>query len=689
MSHSTKVVSFCVNLLGAAVLSTSVQASSLEPDPIYKKTVLEVVDTLQEGHYNRVDINDELSSKLLDRYLQDLDPNRVYFYKSDIEEFKQKWQNQLDDQLKSGDLTAAYAIFNRFAERQQQRTDYVLSRLQDDNVNFDFTRNESFDPDRKDAEWIDSEAAMDNIWRKRVKDALLDLKLAGKDINEARETLLKRFKTQQQRSTQIKSDDVFQTYLNSLTALYDPHTNYFSPQVSENFQINMSLSLEGIGAVLQSDNEMTKIVSVVPGGPAQRGGQLKAGDKIVGVGQGKDGAIEDIIGWRLDEVVQKIRGPKDSYVRLQVIPSNAASPSMRKIIVIRRDKVKLEEQAAKSQVIDVKRDGQVKHIGVIRVPAFYLDFEALRNGDPDYRSTTRDVKKLINKLKAQNIDGLVIDLRENGGGSLREANEMVGLFIKRGPTVQIRDPDGRIDVLGDFDASVTWNGPLTVLVNRLSASASEIFTGAIKDYHRGVIVGSQTFGKGTVQTLQPIDYGQLKLTHAKFYRISGESTQDRGVSPDIAFPPQYDDDNIGESALDNALPWDTVRPVRHAMYAPIPKLLPTLQKEHEQRIRNNPDFRFMRQQIEHQNAQKEKKLISLNEKVRKQERDKAEAWLLNAENARRAAKKEAPLKSISEMDDELPKDENGRPISPESQAQLHESVEITQDLADLLNSKHS
>ncbi|MBR9883704.1 MAG: tail-specific protease, partial [Oceanospirillales bacterium] len=614
----------------------------------------------------------------LDRYLAALDPSRSYFFASDIAEFE-AWRTTLDDQIKNGDLSAAYAIFNRFEQRNLERLNYIIGRLEDDSVTYDFTLDESIDLDRKEAPWIDSPSAMNDLWRRRIKNALLSLKLADKTVDEAREILLKRYRSQKQRAEQAKSEDVFQTYVNSLTAEFDPHTQYFSPVSAESFRINMSLSLEGIGAVLQSQDEMTKIVSLVPAGPAEKSGQLKPADLIVGVAQGDDGEFEDVVGWRLDDVVQLIRGPKDTVVRLQIIPSDAADQTMRKTVRLVRSKVKLDEQSAKSRVIDVQQDGKSHKIGVISIPAFYIDFQALQSGDPNYKSTTRDVRALIDELKRQQVEGLIIDLRDNGGGSLREANELVGLFISRGPTVQIRDPDGRIDILGDFNPEVAWNGPMTVIVNRLSASASEIFAGAIQDYQRGLVVGSRTFGKGTVQVVQEIDHGQIKMTHSKFYRISGESTQHKGVNPDIQFPTLYDEKEIGESSLDSALPWDKVRPVQYGRFPSLNELLPTLNQLHHQRTDSDPDFLFMNEQIEHL-KEKRSSRVSLNENTLKEEREKAEDWLLNSENRRREAKGMSTVDSLTELEDSLPKDDQGRPINPEAEALLNESAHIMLDM---------
>lgn len=675
---------FAQPLVAALTLTLSMGISAanatLAPAPVHSQTLLDVVTALQQGHYNQVTFDDSLSSAVFDQYLETLDPERSYFYATDIAEFE-AYRNQLDDEILAGQSSAAFDIFNRYQQRRSERIDYILTQL--DQAEWDFSRDESLSTDRSEAPWPADQAEINELWRKRLKSAVLSLKLADKTTEEARDILRKRYQNQKQRMEQAKSDDVFESFVNALTHEFDPHTQYFSPQGSENFEINMSLSLEGIGAVLQAENDQTKVVRLVPAGPADKGGQLQPADIIVGVGQGADGEIEDVVGMRLDDVVSKIRGPKGTIVRLEIIPTDAADRQKRKVISIERNKVKLEEQAARKRVLELTRDGKPYRLGVIEVPTFYIDFAALQSGDPNYKSTTRDVEKLINELRSENVDGLVMDLRNNGGGSLREANELIGLFIQRGPTVQIRDADGRVDILGDFDPKVVWNGPLAVVVNRLSASASEIFAGAIQDYNRGLIVGNRTFGKGTVQTLQPIDHGQVKLTHAKFYRISGDSTQHRGVEPDIHFPSLYTVDEIGESALDKALPWDQVRPVRHGRFPSLSPFMQQLIERHEQRTAQDPDFVFMRKQVAHLAEQKDSPTLTLNEAKLRDEQERNETWMLQAENERRIGLGLPPISKLSEADDDLPEDDQGRPINPEAEAILAESGEILLDLIDL------
>lgn len=629
-----------------AVSPTETENEVLAPGKDQIQTARNVIYQLSRGHYERLSLDDDLSAKMYDRYIQVLDNNHNYFLQSDVDGFN-KYRLQLDDDLKLSNLEPGYIIYNTYLERVMQRLNYNIEYLQKDLSKIDFTKNESVFLDRSEAPRAASMKELKDLWRKRIKSSVLDLNMADKDYAAIKELLLKRFKNQLNRLSQTNNEDVFQTYINALTHSYDPHTAYFSPRSSENFNINMRLSLEGIGAVLQMDNEFTKVVRLVPAGPADKAGELKPADRIVGVGQGVDGPIEDVIGWRLDEVVDRIRGSKGSTVRLEILPAN--DDQHRTVISIVRDKVKLEDQSAKKEIIEFNRNGTIQKIGVINLPAFYIDFEA-RQKDPDnYKSTTRDVQKLVEELKAEKVDGIVIDLRNNGGGALQEANALTGLFIPSGPTVQVRSNNGRVDILGDPDDAIVYDGPLAVLVNRLSASASEIFAGAIQDMDRGLIIGGQTFGKGTVQSLKPMNRGQIKLTQAKFYRISGDSTQHQGVVPDIAFPSLYDKTKIGESALEEALPWDKIQPVPHVVYHDIEASLEQLEKRHKDRIKTDPDFIHLVKQIELIEEIRERKSLSLNKKTRINEKEKNKAQRLTLENERRKAKGMELLKDIDDL----------------------------------------
>jgi carboxyl-terminal processing protease len=533
-------------------------------------------EQLEQRHYAKLDYDDALSSAHLDNYIDSLDGGKMFFTRADLKSFE-PYRSAMDDAVPRGDLEAGFAIFNRFHERLQERLEKVIAELPTLVPALDFTLDESYLLDGEARQWAGSEQALDERWRKHLKNQVLNLRLSDKPADEIVSTLTRRYENQLKRVLQYNEQDVFQIYANALTELYDPHTNYFSPRRSENFNINMRLSLEGIGAVLQLEDEFTKVARIVPAGPAAKQGELHPSDRIVAVGQGVDGDFEDVIGWRLDEVVDLIRGPKGSTVRLQVLPAKAGSDAPRKVIQIVRNQVKLEEQSAQKRILELPQgDGEIVRVGVIDIPAFYIDFEAMRRGDENYKSTTRDVRKLLGELEEEGVSGIVIDLRNNGGGSLQEANELTGLFIEYGPTVQIRHSSRRVWRDGKRLRSSYYEGPLLVLINRLSASASEIFAGAIQDYDRGLVVGDRSYGKGTVQTMVPLTEGQLKITESKFYRISGDSTQHRGVVPDIVFPSLYDPEEIGESALEHALDWDQINPVRHRRYSNIDSLVPQL-----------------------------------------------------------------------------------------------------------------
>jgi carboxyl-terminal processing protease len=625
--------------------------SLIEYTDAQRDTIVEIVEQLQDRHYAKLTYNDTLSSEHLDSYINSLDRSKLFFMASDIAEFEQ-YRTVMDDQLGEGKLDAGFSIFNVYQKRLQDRLEKVIKSLPETAAAMDFSVNESIPFEEKDLPWAKDTAEMDERWRKQLKNQVLNLKLADKPADEIVPTLEKRYRSQLNSVKQYNSQDAFQIYANSLAELYDPHTNYLSPRGSENFNINMSLSLEGIGAVLQMDDEFTKVSSLVAKGPADKQGELQPADRIVAVGQGVEGPMEDVIGWRLDEVVELIRGPKDTTVRLEVIPAKSKSADERKTITIVRSKVKLEEQAAQKKVLNITRGDRMIKVGVIELPAFYIDFDAMRRGDKDYRSTTRDVKNLLQELQNEGVEGVIVDLRNNGGGSLQEANELTGLFIEYGPTVQIRHASRRVWRDGKRLKSQYFEGPLVVLVNRLSASASEIFAGAIQDYERGIVVGDRSFGKGTVQTLVPLTEGQLKVTESKFYRISGESTQHRGVIPDVEFPSIYDKEEIGESALDHALNWDHISPIRHDDYGDLNSMLPAIQAQFLARSEKNPDFIFLEDEIALAEETRKIKELPLNEKARIALRDSQEQKALDIENKRRKALGEELLTALEHDEDD-------------------------------------
>ncbi|WP_185265562.1 carboxy terminal-processing peptidase [Halopseudomonas xiamenensis] len=622
---------------------------SLQPTREQMIASLNTVELLRRHHYNRIRLDDALSSEVFDTYLRQLDPQRSLFTAADIDTFEE-YRHKLDDLLLAGDLSVGFAMHTRQIQRADQRMAYARQLLREGVGKLDFDSDQDILIDREEADWPADEKALHTLWRQQIKDEVLRLKLAGRETDAIQDLLEKRYANQQKRLYQTRSEDIFQNYINALAQVYDPHTQYLSPDNAENFDINMSLSLEGIGAVLQSDNDYTKIVRLVPAGPAEKSKQLSPADRIIGVAQDK-GEMVDVVGWRLDEVVKLIRGPKGSSVRLEVIPaSNPPSDMTSREVALVREAVKLEDQAAKSSVLEFNEQGNDYRIGVIEVPGFYIDFKAYRRGDADYRSTTRDVRRLLGDLQKQNIDGIVLDLRNNGGGSLQEATELTGLFIGQGPSVLVRDSKGDVQVLDDPNAGVAYNGPLAVIVNRLSASASEIFAGAIQDYGRGLVIGEPTFGKGTVQSIQPLNHGELKFTLAKFYRVSGQSTQNRGVVPDIAYPSLLETAEIGESALPRALPWDTIPPARYQADNGLQPLIPQLTDRHKARAAKDPEFVYTLARIDLNRSMQEREYLPLNEAKRRAVQKEFEDKLLAMENTRRQALGEEPLAALDKED---------------------------------------
>ena len=615
--------------LSSAGISPAISSvSTLTAEAHHDRTLKLINYFVERYHYRKTKLDDLLSSQILDRYLGALDVNRSYFLADDIE-FFESYRYELDDYLSAQDSEPLFGIFNVYRSRVLNRIDYALDLLE---TPFDFSVDEVYPFDRTQAPWAVDSTDLDDLWRRRVKNDYLVLKLEGKTHSEISKTLKDRYQQQRRRISQLSSQDVFQIMVNAYMSAIEPHTGYFSPRATENFKIRMSLSLEGIGAVLQAQNEFTVVQRVVPGGPAELEGSLRAGDRIVGVGQGDTESVVDVIGWRLDDVVDLIRGPKGSMVRLQIRPDPKTGNSESRILALTRDEIKLEEQAAQSTLLAVRDTERVRRIGVIDIPTFYVDFDARSRGDTEYRSTTRDVRRLITELENEGIDGLIIDLRGNGGGALAEATALTGLFIDSGPVVQVRDARGRTQVNRDPSDGLAYAGPLVVIVDRDSASASEIFSGAIQDYHRGIIVGEPTYGKGTVQNLIDLDrysqdpeqsLGQLKLTIAQFFRITGASTQHRGVVPDIALPSRGPDLPYGEKALENALPFAEIDAATfsqvsndHPAYD-----LDQLRKIHNARVLSDPDFSYLADLREIDLPLAQVTEVSLLESQREKDRD--------------------------------------------------------------------
>jgi carboxyl-terminal processing protease len=610
--------------------STDVGGLALKSTPDQADAALMATRILTRMHYKPEQFDEAMSQQVFDRYLDALDADRLFFTKADIDRFTPS-RDKLGRAITDKDLSVPFAIFNLYIQRVGERTAYAREQLK---KGFDFSKDESYQYQREKAPWAQTDDEVNDIWRKRVKNDWLRLKLAGKSDPKIRETLDKRYANYIDRIHQLNGEDVFQTFMNAYAMAIEPHTNYLGPRQAENFDIAMKLSLEGIGAVLQRDEDYTAIREIVPGGPAGLSGKVKIGDRIVGVGQGEGGPLADVIGWRLDDVVEKIRGAKDTVVRLEILPADAGPDGKHVMVSLVRKKVMVEEQAAKSSIIESK-DGDVTHrIGVISLPTFYQDFEARRRGDKNYKSATRDVDRLLADLKKEKVDGVLIDLRNNGGGSLTEATDLTGLFIDKGPVVQVRDAGGRIAEEEDQKAGMSWSGPLAVLVNRNSASASEIFAAAIQDYGRGLIVGEPTYGKGTVQNLLDLDqmhgnekpaYGELKMTIAQFFRINGGSTQLRGVTPDIGFPVTGDFDQNGEQSYDNALPWTSITAADYAPTGDLKSLVPLLETRHEKRVGEDKEWLALQADVTDVRKLRKDTTISLNEQTRRQERDEQEA----------------------------------------------------------------
>jgi len=663
--------------LAPAITPAAASSGELVPSERHRRVMRLVSEVVERQHYRQAPLDDNMSSQIYERYLEALDPSKSYLLASDIAEFE-PLRYQLDDAIQRADAGPAFQIFTRFQQRNREVLRFAITLL---DTEPDFKLDESFRFDRTDEGWPASADELHELWRKRVKNDALSLLLAGKAWPEARDTLRKRYERVSKRIEQVTADDVFETFMNAYAHVYDPHSNYLSPRNSEEYNIAMSLSYEGIGASLQLVDDYVTIMNVLPGGSAAASTEIKVGDRITAVGQGETGAMTDVVGWRLDDVVQLIRGAENTFVRLQILPQSASPGTQETHLTLKRAKITLESQAAKKEIHTLKRGDKELKVGVISVPSFYQDFQARMKGDADYRSTTRDVHRLIDELKAEHIDSLVVDLRDNGGGHLSEATSLVGLFVERGPVVQLRETSGRIEVLDDPEPGAAWDGPLVVLVNRASASASEIFAGAIQDYQRGLVVGQQTYGKGSVQNLYPLDryalgpkagFGQLTVTIGKYYRITGDSTQHRGVDPDITLPSLLDTDEIGESTRESALPWDRINAAR---YTPEPAELPVVamaEREHEQRIAHNPDFVALEGDVQAMQQLRNQRDVSLNLEKRRAERDAIDAERLKRENARRAARGLAPLPNVAALDDAEAPD-----------AVLEEAVEIAADAVQL------
>jgi carboxyl-terminal processing protease len=646
-------------VLSAASSTGAPAATGLLPQGALGPTAQErllaprIASILEQNHYRHIVIDDRFSPQVFERFLSALDGQHSYFLASDVSGFE-RWRTKFGDMIHTGEMDPAYLIFNVFQQRNRERMNYALKLL---DTEPDWTVDESFTFDREHTPWPATQAEMDELWRLRVKNDAVSLMLTGKNWSDTAELLRKRYQRVLSRLDKISPEDVFESLMNAYCAVYDPHSNYFSPRSSEEYRIQMSLSYEGIGASLQLTDDFISVTNILPGGPAAADGSIKPNDRITGVAQGHDGPMTDVIGWRLDDVVQQIRGKVGTIVRLQILPAGATPGTAERIVELTRNKVTLEAQAAKKEVRQIQRNGHTYKVGIITVPSFYNDMDAASGGDANNRSTTHDVRRLLQALAAGGgIDALVLDLRGDGGGYLPEAIGLTHLFINHGPVVQLKDTAGQLEVLDEPDPGQAYSGPLAVLVDRTSASASEIFSGAIQDFHRGVIIGQTTFGKGTVQSVIPLDRwsarpteGQVTVTIGKFYRITGESTQLRGVVPDIVLPSPISSEDVGESVLEHALPWDRIASVPFHALVPEPSLVQTLAGEENDRAMHNADYQWLLASLTSLDSARNEKTLSLNLKKRQQQRTAQDLARLTQENTRRGADGLPPWKAVDDI----------------------------------------
>jgi carboxyl-terminal processing protease len=638
---------------GAPAVPGLLPEGALGPTPQERLLAPRIASILEQNHYRRIAIDDKFSPMVFDHFLSALDSQHSYFIASDVTGFE-RWRGKFGDMIHTGEMDPAYLIFNVFQQRNRERINYAIKLL---DTEPDWTVEESFNFDRDKAPWPATQAEMDELWRLRVKNDAISLMLTGKNWSDTADLLRKRYQRVLSRLDKISPEDVFESLMNAYCAVYDPHSNYFSPRSSEEYRIQMSLSYEGIGASLQLTDDYVTVTNILPGGPAAADGSIKPNDRITGVAQGHDGPMTDVIGWRLDDVVQQIRGKVSTIVRLQILPAGATPGTAERTVELTRNKVTLEAQAAKKEVRQITRGGHTYKIGIITVPSFYNDMDAANGGDANNRSTTHDVRRLLQSLTAADgIDALVLDLRGDGGGYLPEAIGLTHLFINHGPVVQLRDTSGQLEVLDEPDPGQVYSGPLAVLVDRTSASASEIFAGAIQDSRRGLIIGQTTFGKGTVQSVIPLDRwssrpteGQVTVTIGKFYRITGESTQLRGVAPDIALPSPISTDDVGEGILEHALPWDRIASVPFHALVPEPSVTQTLAGEENDRALHNADYQWLLASLNSLDSARKEKTLSLNLKKRQQQRVAQDLARLTQENTRRGADGLPPWKAVDDI----------------------------------------
>lgn len=662
--------------------ASNTDAALINPTDVHLKATKLITNFLQRYHYRKFDLDDAFSEKIHSHFIESLDPGKNYFLANDIQNFEQ-YRYLLDDFLLNADLRAPYSFFTLYQQRVNERVNHALSLLETD---FDFSKDEVFLIDRETASWPNSQLEQNDIWRKRVKNDVLSLHLAGKTTDEIKTTLKKRYEGIKKRSHQLNSNDVYQLFINAFATSIDPHTSYLSPRSYDNFEIRMSLSLEGIGAMLRLDGEYTLVSRVIPGGPADLSGLLKSKDRIIGIAQVDEEKFVDVVGWRLDEVVDLIRGKKGTVVKLQLLRGEQGDAAVPEEISLTRNKIKLEEQAAQKTILNINHEDKASKIGVITIPTFYMDFAAYQKGEKDYRSTTRDVNQLLTELKDEDIDTLILDLRSNGGGSLIEATNLAGLFIDHGPVVQVQDSSGNLEIHKDLKKGVSYDGPLVVLVDRFSASASEIVASALQDYGRAVVVGEATYGKGSVQQLIDLNrfsrskeakLGQLKATIAQYFRVDGGSTQHKGVLPDINYVAGIKVNERGERSLKNALPWSQITPANYSGQIIARSVIDQLDKQHLTRVADNQRYQTMVKLFELNETLTDRKTVSLNEATRKKRFDELE-------NKRKEFEAALGIKN-SQAEDDFDEDDK---IKPEDDILLLEAAEIAHDLEIYWNRKN-
>ena len=693
MFKQKKALSFLAILLlsvgvGAKINIPVSEEKQVLCQEIYKKMV-------NEHFFNDKDLT-SINSEIFDALVDQLDSQKIYFTENEMTSFKRKF-SRFDDptnfqkkyskaSLCSIDLKSEFAFINLYFNRLIEATNYQLKEVS--KKNFDFTKDEIILMDDDQKKWQKSKFELKKVWKRLAKNDVLTSILADKELDEATETIEKRYKNRLRRISQRNEEDIFSISMNNLTSYFDPHSSYFSPKSAEDFEMTMSLKLEGIGALLTTEDDYPTIVSVVPGGPAEKTGKINPDDKIVKISQVEESnsTPTDVVGWRIDEVVQLIRGKAGTQVELELIPGKTEDFSERKFVTITREEVKLEEQAAKSRIVEIQRNLQTIKVGIIDLPAFYIDFKAWRNRDPNYRSSSKDVETILRTFTDQRVDAVLIDLRGNSGGSLFEANKLTGLFVSSGATLQVKESNGSVRPWGDARAKQIWKKPMAVMVDRYSASASEIFAGAIQDYQRGIIIGQKTFGKGTVQKLDNLSSGQIKITESKFYRITGAGMQSKGIHPDITLPSTWDIEEIGESSYDTALPWDEIKPVRFKKFSMVPTLISKLNDEHLTRVDQSPNLQYILDIRKRYEVQKNKEVISLNLTNRRVEKEERQLWALDIENKRRSSLNLETFNSYKAMQDyndakETEDDERDSEIDIDNDYLLNEGMQILSDYA--------